>query len=151
MSAFSCYAVSWRNIDTLAPTLQDVVRSPLITNTAIRRRPGQNDDVLSRSCRYARQCNKTTFHEIAHIVLGHTTSEKLVDSEQTARHLREVEAESVALICCETLGLEGTDFCRGYIQHWLKAEKEIPNHTAARIFAAATSILKAGTPAACGQ
>jgi hypothetical protein len=91
---------------------------------------------------------KTTFHEIAHIVLGHTTLEKLVDSEQTERHIREVEAESVALICCETLGLEGADFCRGYIQHWLKAEKEIPNHSAARIFAAATSILKAGTPAA---
>jgi hypothetical protein len=41
---------------------------------------------------------KITFHEIAHIVLGHTTSEKLVDSEQTARHIREVEAESVALM-----------------------------------------------------
>jgi hypothetical protein len=95
--------------------------------------------------------HKTTFHEIAHIVLGHTTSEKLVDSEQTARHIREVEAESVALICCETLGLEGTDFCRGYIQHWLKTEKEIPNQSAARIFAAATSILKAGAPETGGQ
>ena len=91
--------------------------------------------------------HKTTFHEIAHIILGHTASEKLVDSEQTARHIREVEAESVALICCETLGLEGADFCRGYIQHWLKTEKEIPIQSAARIFAAATSILKAGTPA----
>jgi hypothetical protein len=88
--------------------------------------------------------HKTTFHEIAHIVLGHTASEKLVDSEQTARHLREVEAESVALICCETLGLEGADFCRGYIQHWLKTEKEIPNQSAARIFAAATSISEGG-------
>ena len=91
--------------------------------------------------------HKTTFHEIAHVVLGHTTSEKLVDSEHTPRHLREVEAESVALICCETLGLDGAEFCRGYIQHWLKTEKEIPNHNAARIFAAATSILKAGIPA----
>ena len=89
--------------------------------------------------------HKTTFHELAHIVLGHTTSEKLVDSEQTAKHIREVEAESVALICCETLDLEGADFCRGYIQHWLTAEKEIPNSSAGRIFAAATSILKAGT------
>jgi antirestriction protein ArdC len=95
--------------------------------------------------------HKTTFHEIAHIVLGHTTSEKLVDHEHTPVHLREVEAESVALICCETLGLEGAQFCRGYIQHWLKTEKEIPNHNAARIFAAATSILKAGTPAAVSQ
>ena len=92
--------------------------------------------------------HKTTFHEIAHILLGHCTSEMLVDSEQTARHIREVEAESVALICCETLGLAGADFCRGYIQHWLKTEKEIPNQSAARIFAAASSILKAGTPAA---
>jgi N-terminal domain of anti-restriction factor ArdC len=91
--------------------------------------------------------HKTTLHELAHVVLGHTTSEKLVDSEQTARHIREVEAESVALICCETLGLEGADFCRAYIQHWLKTEKEIPNQSAARIFAAATSILKAGIPA----
>jgi antirestriction protein ArdC len=92
--------------------------------------------------------HKTTFHELAHIVLGHTTSEKMVDSEQTAVHIREVEAESVALICSETLGLEGAEFCRGYIQHWLKTEKEIPNHSAARVFAAATSILKAGTSAA---
>jgi antirestriction protein ArdC len=92
--------------------------------------------------------HKTTFHEIAHVVLGHTTSEKLVDDECTPRHLCEVEAESVALICCETLDLDGAEFCRGYIQHWLNAEKEIPSHNAARIFAAATSILKAGTPAA---
>jgi len=92
--------------------------------------------------------HKTTFHELAHVVLGHTTTERLVDSEQTVAHLREVEAESVALICCETLGLEGAEFCRGYIQQWLKTEKEIPNHNAARIFAAATSILRAGTPAA---
>ncbi len=95
--------------------------------------------------------HKTTFHEIAHIVLGHTTTERLVDSEQTARHIREVEAESVALICCETLGLEGAEFCRGYIQHWLKTEKEIPNQSAARIFVAASSILKAGSPAAGSQ
>jgi hypothetical protein len=69
----------------------------------------------------------------------------VVDSEQTARHIREVE--SVALICCETLGLEGAEFCRGYIQHWPKTETEVPNKSAARIFVAATSILKAGMPA----
>ncbi len=56
-----------------------------------------------------------------------------MDSEQTARHIREVEAESVALICCETLGLEGTDFCRGYIQHWLKTEKEISRGNSTRV------------------
>jgi hypothetical protein len=85
------------------------------------------------------------------LTVGHTTSETLVDSEHTPRHLCEVEAESVALICCETLGLDGAEFCRGYIQHWLKTEKEIPNKSAARIFAGATSILKAGTSIAGGQ
>jgi hypothetical protein len=95
--------------------------------------------------------HKTAFHEIAHIVLAHTATGKLVDVEHAAPHLREVEAESVALICCETLGLEGAEFCRGYIQHWLKTEKDIPNQNAGRIFAAATSILKAGSPVAGSQ
>lgn len=44
---------------------------------------------------------KTTFHELGHIVLGHTEEGRLVDSDLTPRNIREVEAESVALICCE--------------------------------------------------
>lgn len=87
---------------------------------------------------------KTTLHEMAHVVLGHTTSQKLVDLEHIDRNIREVEAESVALICCESLGLPGTEAARGYIQHWLQGEKEIPNQSVARIFNAAKAILKAG-------
>ena len=87
---------------------------------------------------------KTTLHEIAHVVLGHTTSQRLVDLEQIDRNIREVEAETVALICCESLGLPGAEAARGYIQHWLHGEKEIPNQSAARIFTAAQTILKAG-------
>jgi hypothetical protein len=60
------------------------------------------------------------------------------------RNIREVEAESVALICCESLGLPGAEAARGYIQHWLQGEKEIPNQSVARIFNAAQAILKAG-------
>jgi hypothetical protein len=73
--------------------------------------------------------HKTTFQEIAHIVLAHITSEKLVDSEHTARHIREVEAESLALIYCETLGLDGADFCRGYVVFafmWPRGEITMP-------------------------
>src|SRR5258708_2842498 len=94
--------------------------------------------------------HKTTFHEIAHCVMQHTTEEKLVDSEATPMNLREVEAEAVALICCESLALDGAEYARGYIQHWLKGQKEIPNHNAARIFTTASTILKAGNPAAGG-
>jgi antirestriction protein ArdC len=89
--------------------------------------------------------HKTLFHELAHVLLGHTEElHHLVDDhERTPVNLREVEAESVALICCESLGMPGSEFCRGYIQHWLGKE-EIPERSAQRIFKAADQILKAG-------
>ena len=61
---------------------------------------------------------KTTFHDLAHIELGHT-SEAVHDSETLPRSLKEVEAESVALLCLESLGMDGAEYCRGYIQNWL--------------------------------
>ena len=88
---------------------------------------------------------KTTFHEIAHIVLGHTVSDSaLVDEESTPRSIREIEAESTAMICLEALGLEGSEYCRGYIQHWLRGQNEIPTQSAQKILAAASAILRAG-------
>src|SRR5689334_13999988 len=85
---------------------------------------------------------KTTFHELAHIELGHT-SEAVHDSETLPRSLREVEAESVALLCLESLNMPGAEYCRGYIQNWLSGAT-IPERSAQRIFAAADKILKAG-------
>ena len=69
----------------------------------------------------------------------------LDDHDRTPRSLREVEAECVALICCESLGLAGTPESRGYIQHWLGSQV-IPDRSAQRIFKAADTILKAGRP-----
>jgi antirestriction protein ArdC len=89
--------------------------------------------------------HKTAFHELAHIVLGHKPRATVIDLDSTSRGIREVEAEAVALICCEALGLEGANYCRGYIQHFLGDEKEIPAQSAQRIFSAATTILKAGS------
>lgn len=87
--------------------------------------------------------HKTTFHEAGHILLGHTTESAMNDGEFTPRNLREVEAESVALICCESLGLPGAEFCRGYIQDWLEGDV-IPEKSAQKIFHTADLILKAG-------
>jgi antirestriction protein ArdC len=88
--------------------------------------------------------DRTLFHELAHVVLGHTGEiEYLDDHDRTPRNLREVEAESVALICCESLGLDGSVHSRGYIQHWLSGQS-IPEKSARRIFRAADEILKAG-------
>src|SRR5262245_47188530 len=93
--------------------------------------------------------HKTRFHELAHVVLGHTSEAEagLTDSELTPRSLREVEAEAVALVCLEALGLPGAEHARGYIQHWNQRRnaEPIPERSAQRIFKAADQILKAGT------
>ncbi len=73
--------------------------------------------------------HKTLFHELAHVVLGHTAEGATHDGEHTPRSLREAEAEAVALILCETLGLEGADYCRSYVQSWLSGA-EIPERSA---------------------
>jgi antirestriction protein ArdC len=87
--------------------------------------------------------HKTRFHELAHVVLGHTTDEVMADSEVTPRDIREVEAEGVAYILCSVLDLPGLHESRGYIQSWLQGA-DISDKSAQRIFSAANKILEAG-------
>jgi hypothetical protein len=95
--------------------------------------------------------HKTLFHELAHVVIGHTSEADFSDTEKAPRNLREVEAESVALLCCEALSLEGAAYARGYIQNWLHQgvsfdANAIPEKSAQKIFSAADQILRAGRP-----
>ena len=81
--------------------------------------------------------------------MGHSSEADFADGEATPRTLREVEAEAVALLCCESLGLEGADFCRGYLQNWLRRgsgfdAEAIPEKSAQKIFRAADQIIRAG-------
>jgi antirestriction protein ArdC len=94
---------------------------------------------------------KTLFHELAHILLGHTAEGQQADSEITPRSLREAEAEAVALLCCDALGLPGEAEARGYIQHWYGAGNAIPEGSAKRIMRVADQILKAGRPAVSSE
>jgi antirestriction protein ArdC len=87
--------------------------------------------------------HKTTFHEIAHVLLEHT-SEAVHDTDEMERSLRETEAEATAMLCCEALGLPGADQARGYIQAWYGTGNPIPERSAQRILSAADKILKAG-------
>ena len=93
--------------------------------------------------------HKTTFHEIGHVLLGHT-GETVSDGATLPRNLREVEAECVALLCTESLGVAGAECCRGYVQHWLRGER-ISESSAAHIFKVADQILRAGRPAALAE
>ena len=96
--------------------------------------------------------HKTLFHELAHVVHGHTAEGALDDHDRTPVNIREVEAESVALICCESLALPGAPESRRYIQYWLRAAHNVPKaiseQSAQRIFKVADAILKAGRPCA---
>ena len=87
---------------------------------------------------------RTLFHEMAHVVLGHTSEGELNDmGERTPKDIRELEAEATAMLCCAALNLGGVDESRGYIQSWYKGA-EVPEAIARRIFGAVDSILKAG-------
>ena len=86
---------------------------------------------------------KTTFHELAHVVLGHTTEGEHSDGEHLPRSLREVEAEGVAYVLCSVLDLAGAESARAYIQSWLDGAS-IPERSAQRILTAAQTILEAG-------
>jgi antirestriction protein ArdC len=87
----------------------------------------------------------TLFHEVGHVVLGHTAEATLSDSgrDRTPTDIRELEAECVALLCCETLALPGADLSRGYIQSWFTGDA-VPERSAQRILHVADEILKAG-------
>lgn len=87
---------------------------------------------------------KTTFHECAHVLLGHTATDAKHDDEQTPRDLAEVEAESVAMLCCAALGLPGLAESRGYIQNWNHTGAPIPESSARKIFKTADQIIRAG-------
>ena len=88
--------------------------------------------------------HKTRFHELAHVLLGHTSEGGQADGELTPRNLREGEAEAVALLCCAALNLPGVDHCRGYIQAWWGAGNPIPERSAQRVLKVADQILRAG-------
>ena len=93
---------------------------------------------------------KTLFHEIAHCLL-HSEQARIEDAAELTRSLAEVEAESVAYLCCAVLGLPGLEEARGYVQDWLAgsgcdAETFTEQH-ARRVLGAVDKILKAGKPA----
>lgn len=81
--------------------------------------------------------HKTLFHELAHILLEHAKDENVPQA------LREVEAEGVALLCCEALNLPGIEYARGYLRHWL-SNNELTTKSSERIIATAHRIIAAG-------
>ena len=90
---------------------------------------------------------KTTFHEIAHLVLGHCKG--LTDGNPVcARHIAEVQAEAVAYLVAKELELVdwAPEESRHYIQSWLQGD-DVEDKAISQIFSAVNKILVAGRPA----
>lgn len=85
---------------------------------------------------------KTLFHEIAHVLLGHTEEGTFSHDEKTPKNLMEVEAESVAYLVLASLNVPGLEYPRGYIQGWLGNGESIPEKSAKKIMNVADKILK---------
>lgn len=88
----------------------------------------------------------TTFHELAHVVLGHTQKEK-IEEYKTHRGIKEFQAEAVSYLLMKELEEPFNESeSRAYIQNWLKqytpTDKDI-----SPIFTAVNKILKAGREA----
>ena len=90
--------------------------------------------------------HRTRFHEMAHVLLGHTTGDAtLTDGQVLNRHERELEAECVALCVGAALGLtDGIEYSRGYIQNWWGEGNPVPEKNAQRILKVVDQILKSG-------
>jgi hypothetical protein len=88
---------------------------------------------------------KTTFHEMGHIILGHTVATSFGEYSQH-RGKMEFGAEAVAYLAMNELQQmdeETASHSRGYLQHWLGTEQ--PTDREIRlVFAATDQILKAG-------
>ncbi len=94
---------------------------------------------------FAAHPTKTQFHEIGHIVLGHTRPEQIAEYEQH-RGVMEFQAEATAHLAMNELGQlteEMATHSRGYIQEWLKGERP-PDKAIREVFTATDMILKAG-------
>jgi hypothetical protein len=88
---------------------------------------------------------KTTFHEIGHIVLGHTLPARH-EEYSTHRGIMEFQAEAMAYLAMNELGQLDDDTAsrsRAYIQHWLRDEQP-PDKAIQQVFRATDAILKAG-------
>ncbi|MEG2380108.1 MAG: LPD25 domain-containing protein [Oscillospiraceae bacterium] len=63
------------------------------------------------------QTIKTAVHEMAHSIL-HNSSMKRSPEGNKSRETRELEAESIAYLVCQQLGIDTSDYSFGYLAGW---------------------------------
>ena len=78
---------------------------------------------------------KTLFHEWAHATMGHET--RVGDG---TRHVAEVEAESVAYLLCERVGVDSQQYTVPYVSGWA-GSVDVVKATAERVLATTSKLI----------
>lgn len=78
-----------------------------------------NREIVVKDSLSESQQIKTLIHEIAHAHLH----AKGAEEEKADQYTREVQAESVAYVVCQYLGLDSSDYSFGYIAGWSKSQE----------------------------
>jgi hypothetical protein len=89
-----------------------------------------------------RQADKTLCHELGHVLLHDATR------ITTDRDLAEIEAESVAYIVCNALGVETASYSLPYVANWAGGDMDKVRATAERVVRTAQAVLAAMEPTA---
>jgi len=87
---------------------------------------------------------KTTVHELAHIRCGHLTGARI--GEDLHRGRRETEAESVAHIVCNALGMDTAAYSDAYVMGWADGDMDLVKQCAETVLRVAKQILTDLTP-----
>jgi hypothetical protein len=83
------------------------------------------------------QALKTQIHELAHVML-HAPDDR---PDGMSRDLVEVEAESVAFVVCDMLGVDSASYSIPYVANWAGGELDRVRSTAERVLGAARQIV----------
>ncbi len=87
-----------------------------------------------------RQADKTLCHELGHVLL-HDESRVT-----TGRDLAEIEAESVAFIVCNALGIDSASYSLAYVALWAAGDIDRIRATAERVVTTSHAVLSAMAP-----
>ena len=91
------------------------------------------------------QRTKTSMHELAHIRCDHTNGVRLGEDLHHGR--KETEAESVAHLCCQALGLDTQIYSDAYVLGWADGDMDVVKECAQTVLRVAKAILADLTPA----
>jgi antirestriction protein ArdC len=100
----------------------------------VRRHVRVRDDVSSA------QASKTLAHELAHVLLHGP------DQPARARHVAEVEAESVAYVIAAAAGLPTEGYSVPYVAGWASGDLEVVREAATRVLSTARQIIDCAGP-----